>query len=519
MLPALAAINALNSLLFALFVAGSVAFLNIVVWWLPIWVIAALQLWKGRQLLALPAPERVSGRFLRRANHLSLLIGIAWGSGIFWLWSDDVVLNAFLMVLMAGMCAGVSATLSSAVFAASRFVLGCGTLIIAGIVSFQPPHWEPMLALCLILFGSLFYGGLVSHRNLVAEIGSRLEVEASRSLMREMIDASADAIALFGKDGTELLSNKAHRAWFDEVALSKLALEDHAKQGRIRFSQQTFFQTRTETQGGLVVLAHRDDTELLAMRDSIATQADELEYAERTMDRFLDNVRSELRDPIVSIKQYVAMMRPVPGRPIDEDSTTRLSGLIGSCASRVLSMLDDLLLATRASDQSQFIVDSCSLEDTLSQLTADPSWRTGSSWTGNFVLDQPDGRVALYVDHKVLYRLMEVLMTFVAEYYRGDENRSITIDRCGDRLVLRLDDDCSYSSGRAAVQGGPVAAFDARERALSWSVALSLSRSLRCELAYVEGEDGAGCVEVSFAAEHGRVVANKDNWTAAASNV
>jgi signal transduction histidine kinase len=483
LLPALGIINVVNCIVTSACVLGQAPIHSILIWVVPLLIASVMQCLKGRQFRHSAPPTTVTGNFVVRASRHSFVIGALWGSAAFWLWTDDLALNYLILGVLAGMSAGVSGMMTSVALASSRFVAGCAVIVVVCLVLRSPEHWTATAFMWTILVGALFYGSLVGHRNMVREVEERVSSDRTRGLLQDMIDASADAMALFDSRGRKVVSNRAHTAWFKQLELVDIQKFQIDGEKISQFDGTSLLRTTSQTCSGLTVLIHRDETDLIRLRDSIERQSEELDSAQRGLDRLLDNVRSEIREPMINVQRFIKVLGPNPRAPFDSRKAMELTGLIDACATKATLMLDDLLLAARVRQEEAIVIDACNAGELL-QSAFDPSRAPESSlWSGTLRYHVPESPVPLYVDKLLLNRLLQTCLSFCHSSYSGSEDRVARLTVRDDQAIFSFEDSGPNPTDADRTAGAFMVGFT-QERSVTWSVAVSLAKTVGATLHY-----------------------------------
>ena len=118
--------NIFNGMLVAVGAAAKVPPLHAAIWFLPIFLIGAMQVLSWFKLRNLPPPDRVSGSYLRKAEFGAIVLGVIWGSASVFLAAEaDAAHAMFIWMMQAGMAAGLTSILGPAPRITSRFVFAC----------------------------------------------------------------------------------------------------------------------------------------------------------------------------------------------------------------------------------------------------------------------------------------------------------------------------------------------------------------------------------------------------------
>lgn len=149
----------------------------------------------------------------------TFLGGLAWGGGMpFFLPVVDFTLQAFLIVVILGVGAGVTASLGPCFPALAAYVTPL-TIPIATILLAQQTQMHTALG----IFGYIFLAvllslGLVAHRNFALNVRLEFEtgylardLERTQQRLGEAIDSLSEAFALFDAKGRLVLTNKRLR--------------------------------------------------------------------------------------------------------------------------------------------------------------------------------------------------------------------------------------------------------------------------------------------------------------------
>jgi signal transduction histidine kinase/HAMP domain-containing protein len=183
-------------------------------------------------------------------------------------------------------------------------------------------------------------------------------VEAARSaregtsVLRAVLDATPDAIALLHRDGGVLVDNPPMRAVRDAFGAHATAIDQHGalvplhdgevdeeRRDEITLvgTRRTFARYLAPVRDGRGRLIGR----LLALRDVTGERE-----AERAKDEFFALVSHELRTPLTAILGYVELMLGEEGEAGEEDHRRHLE-IVERNARRLLRLVGDLLFAAQ----------------------------------------------------------------------------------------------------------------------------------------------------------------------------
>ena len=211
LLVPMAVINLINGLIY------SAAFLQVVepwkvaVWFTPVALYSLMQALTYTRLSRNKTPQRVSGRFLRKAELSSLVLGLIWGGSTYLFHSENQLANLFICIVIAGMGAGTMSILGPVARVGARFLVGSVAVMLAVNISWNSPFAVEVTLLALSFTAALLIGGARNYGNIYEMIEQGLQSEVAKELLADAIESSNDAFAFYESNGDLMVANARHR--------------------------------------------------------------------------------------------------------------------------------------------------------------------------------------------------------------------------------------------------------------------------------------------------------------------
>ena len=338
-------INTLAAILIGFTVWGANEPWIVLSWTGIVAAIGLFQVYSSWRMRNLPEPKSVSGAYLRKGEYASLIAGILWGGTgfLFGFESGDTTLMLFLFVMHSGMAAGVVSLITPLPRHTVRFVFPCLLPSIMAVFVYNGDY-----ALALSVMGTLFFmalanSSLMSYNQLKANISRTHETLMAKNTLSNAINASHDAFAFFGPDGTLVLANDRHRALF-ETQLTRDTF-GNSEQGvrTIRQGSHWLLRSVHEVDSGGSVVVHTDVTTMKARERELVDARREAEEADEAKSRFLSTMSHELRTPLNVIIGYSTLMSTSSKVELSRKEITDYADGIQQSGDHLLRLVDDII--------------------------------------------------------------------------------------------------------------------------------------------------------------------------------
>lgn len=327
---------------------ASIAVIILSMLYVPLWRVllwgsfglftAALQYVSWRRFKGRKAPDRVSGKFLRKIELSAIFYGIVWGViTILLRRENDLISYVYLFTIQAGMVAGLTSLLSPLPRVALRFA--AASLMPSIVIGFATGSVEMILLSCLsiVLIGSLIAGSINSYSQLRDTISSLLEARDARRDLTDAIESLNDAFSIHSSSGELVLANERYRSWFAHGDDASEAMADEPY--RINDGRWVLCTGRPTSNGGRVTI-HTDVSALKNRERELIAARSEAEKADDAKSRFLSTMSHELLMPLNIVLGFSKLMM--------QDSNIRLSDAeVAEYADNIYRSGDHLLRLTR----------------------------------------------------------------------------------------------------------------------------------------------------------------------------
>lgn len=433
--------NIFNGMLVAVGAAAKVPPLHAAIWFLPIFLIGAMQVLSWFKLRNLPPPDRVSGSYLRKAEFGAIVLGVIWGSASVFLAAEaDAAHAMFIWMMQAGMAAGSTSILAPVPRVASRFAFAC--LMPVTMINFARggDYALTIATLGLVFLAALIHGSVKSYGQLKSMIATVHASREAREKLADAINSSNDAFAFYDDENQLLLANKRHKDWFGvdrpEFSMGEESVPVLLKSGRwlMRSSRET-------GEGGAVVV-HTDITTLKTReRELIEAQREAVE-ADASKSRFLSTMSHELRTPMNIILGFSKLMPGDSKLRLSNEEIREYADNIHASGTHLLRLINDII------DYSKVGLDRIAINPvrTETKTLLSEAITLAAGFENKSTLDSFDVAVSskmahLMVDETAIKRVLINLMTNAIRFNRNDKKVVVRagLDSAGNPFIAVRD--------------------------------------------------------------------------------
>lgn len=159
-----------------------------------------------------------------------------------------------------------------------------------------------------------------------------------------------------------------------------------------------------------------------AVRDAVEKEL----KSERLKTELITNVSHDIRTPLTSIITYIDLLKK---EDIDEESRERYIGVLEQKAARLKALTDDLFEAAKASTGNMEVHwDTVNVEALVNQGMGELEDKIEDSGL-QFIVSRPQEKVMVHADGRLLWRVIENLLSNVLKYALPGSRVYMTIDR------------------------------------------------------------------------------------------
>ncbi|MBY9068305.1 hypothetical protein K1X12_15495 [Hyphomonas sp. WL0036] len=397
-------------------------------WMIPIWVFAISQILWARSRWDRSPARPVRGRFLRRAEVATGVVGAWWGLCVMLAPTGDVGLKVSMFAIVFGMCAGVVAVVSPVANVAARFLLGAATTATLGF--FMAPLGLPatIVMLGIVLTLASAFASLNGYRNLLLEMEAKRLAAQNHEQLLDAVTAIPEAFAIYDASGNVIIQNAVHQRWFPK-GLEKSDFRPGTEMRKLADVGGVMRSCVPTSSGGRVII-HTDVSKMEDLRQEADESRRDAEEARLAVERFVGSVTRELRLPLRTLRTIASRFETRSQIPFD-DGEVRLAGdKMVSFADQALSLVDEVLSITQGGDS---IVDGSdvSLKSTLSQVISQK--QSAITTLGVQIDEEPSGQDTMIDSAKaarVLSRVFSAVLLELGQVSRGGGAMRV---RCGVR--------------------------------------------------------------------------------------
>ena len=336
----MAAVNAVNASVVAFSFATSAHSAFLFGWLTLNLIMSLLAVRLHVRLRAAPAPTRVTGRFLKKAEFNSLIAGVLWGMPVLVVYEANSYLGIFFVLVACGTAAGFSSMLSQLPRVTARFLFGVSTPIIVQAIIVGGPYSLPIAVLGSVLLIALVKGSLISFQQLLGLIGSRAQATTARQQLLVAIEAIHDAFAIYNAHGEAEMTNSRFREWFPKGApLDERPDGSVCQVGQGRWVMRSV----VPVSDGRTVSIHTDITALKARERELIAARREAEEANAAKGRFLSTMSHELRTPLNIINGFSRLMKTDSRLELSPEEVADYAGSIHMAGEHLLTVINDII--------------------------------------------------------------------------------------------------------------------------------------------------------------------------------
>ena len=427
LLSVMGVINLVNSAAVVFTLYGTTNSALLFGWMIPIWIFGISQLFVSRSLKERAPSRPIRGRFLRKAEVATGVVGAWWGLCVLLAPTGDVGLKVSMFAIVFGMCAGVVAVVSPVANVAARFLLGAATTATVGY--FVAPLGLPatIVILGIVLTMASAFASLNGYRNLLLEMEAKRLAAQNHEQLLDAVTAIPEAFAIYDASGNVIIQNAVHQRWFPK-GLEKSDFRPGTEMRTLTDVGGVMRSCVPTSSGGRVII-HTDVSKMEDLRQEADESRRDAEEARLAVERFVGSVTRELRLPLRTLRTIASRFETRSQIPFD-DAEVRLAGdKMVSFADQALSLVDEVLSITQGGDN---VVDGSdvSLKSTLTQVI---SQQETAITTLGVEIDQPTGQDTMIDSAKAARVLSRVFSAVLLELGQVCRNGGALRVRCGVR--------------------------------------------------------------------------------------
>lgn len=427
LLTVMGVINIVNSaaVVFTLYHVASPALL--LGWMAPIWLFAISQiLWSRSHSHSSPA-RPVRGRFLRRAEWATALLGAWWGMCVMLAPPGDLGLKVSMYAVVFGMSAGVVAVVSPVANVSARFLLGAGSMATLSFVMAPVSLPVTIIMLGFVLLIASSFAGLNGYRNLLLEMEAKRLAAQNHEQLLDAVTAIPEAFAIYDASGNVIIQNAVHQRWFPK-GLDKSDFRPGTEMRKLPEVGGVMRSCVPTGSGGRVII-HTDVSKMEDLRQEADEARREAEDARLAVERFVGSVTRELRLPLRTLRTIASRFETRSQIPFDETEVRLAGDKMVISADQALSLVDEVLSITQGNDNIVGGAD-VSLKATLAQVIVQ---KQTAITTLGVEIDEPSGQDTMIDGTKAARVLSRVFSAVLLELGQAAHTGGALRVRCGVR--------------------------------------------------------------------------------------
>ncbi|MFN7054181.1 hypothetical protein [Hyphomonas sp.] len=420
-------INLVNSaaVVFTLYAVSEPVLL--LAWLVPIWVFAISQIMWSSSHKGENSQRTVRGRFLKRAEWATGILGAWWGLCIMLAPASDLGLKVSMFAVVFGMQAGVVAVVSPVANVSARFLLGAASVALFGFLIAPVGLPATIVILGFVLLVASSFAGLNGYRNLLLEMEAKRLAAQNHEQLLDAVTAIPEAFAIYDAQGNVIIQNAVHQRWFPR-GLEKTDFRPGTDMRNVP-GVGGVMRSCVPTSSGTRVVIHTDVSNMEELRQEADEARRDAEEARLAVERFVGSVTRELRLPLRTLRAMASRFEPRSNIPFDEAEVRFVAEKMVSCSEQALSLVDEVLSITEGGEN---VVESAdvSLKETLAQVI---SQKSGTITSFGVDIDAPSGHDTMIDGAKaarVVSRVFSAVLLELGQACRGGGTLRV---RCGVR--------------------------------------------------------------------------------------
>lgn len=274
-------------------------------WWLPIAFYSGFMFFSGLRPLDLDSGRVPSGRFVKKAEIGSFVLGL-WWTGLMLVPLEKTEAQQLTMIgVSMGMCCGVVGFTAPMVGVAARYMTAATVVQLLGLL-----QYHTATAMTATLFGlALSIALLVSSRNFFQStlelVVSRTETERAHDLLKQSLETSRHGFAIFTETGERLVANTYHQNYFPDFVPS--AADLGTKEISVKGSDW-FIRSVTQSANRNFIVTHTNINLQKETQRSLLAAQETINDALGARSRFISRASTDLAGPLKYIMTLASAM-------------------------------------------------------------------------------------------------------------------------------------------------------------------------------------------------------------------
>ena len=274
-------------------------------WWVPVALYSGFMFFSGLKPLDLTSGRVPSGRFVRKAEIASFLLGL-WWTGLMLLPLVKSEAQQLTMIGVAmGMCCGVVGFTAPMVGVAARYMTAATIVQLLALL-----QHHTATAMTATLFGlALSIALLVSSRNFFQStlelVESRTETERAHDLLKQSLETSRHGFAIFTESGDRLVANTYHQNYFPNFVPTTADLG--TKEISVKGSDW-FIRSVTQSENRNFIVTHTNINLQKETQRSLLAAQETINDALAARSRFISRASTDLAGPLKYIMTLASAM-------------------------------------------------------------------------------------------------------------------------------------------------------------------------------------------------------------------
>lgn len=420
---------------------------KVALWYVPLVLYSVFLINTTRRMRGKQAPTRTNGRLMRMSEYGCIFIGAMYGSTFFVFYAEDQTFNFYIIALISGFCGSLTGFMSSFPRQISKFIISAIVPLLLGMFVIQYGmtghelhhgllHWGFMFPITVGLT-VYFYCAFSNHERMVDLTIVTERSRASEELLRNAVDATGDALAIFDSENQCIVANSMHQ----KLAARHGMLAPAPDAQSVKLDGEYYVRKLVEMEQGRKVQTHINVTEATRRELELIAAKREADAAEVAKLRFLASMTSSLNDPISVIYGCSSLMRTSSKVPLEDQDVRTYGDSIYDAVTTLKAFTEKMLRHSAAiNPELEPDLQAISIGEAFDRLKSNLQAQIGTAST-SVKFEASDDLPLLRIDPKVMQRVVVELVKNAIKH--GGSGRDVIVKasvRDGDRLLISVRD-------------------------------------------------------------------------------
>lgn len=421
---------------------------KVALWYLPLVVYSVFLIHTTRRMRGKQAPTRTNGRLMRMSEYGCIFIGAMYGSTFFVFYAEDQTFNFYIIALISGFCGSLTGFMSSFPRQISKFIISAIVPLLLGMFVIQNGitghelhhgmlHWGFMFPITAGLT-VYFYCAFSNHARMVDLTIVTERSRASEELLRDAVDATGDALAIFDAEDQCIVANSMHQKLAARHGMRAPAADAQS----VKLDGEYYVRKLVEMEQGRKVQTHINVTEATRRELELIAAKREADAAEVAKSRFLASMTSSLNDPISVIYGCSSLMRTSSKVALEEQDVRAYGDSIYDAVTTLKAFTEKMLRHSAAiNPELEPDLQAISIGEAFDRLRSNLQEQIGTASSDTVRFEASDDLPQLRIDSEVMLRVVgELVKNAIKHSESGGDVIVKASVRDGDRLLISVRD-------------------------------------------------------------------------------